>query len=94
MHIAKNVKPNVKLPEMDFYGVKFEPEKGPLGVLGEVMKLANNEQLKKDIKTAERIVEEMKGIDLMRLAKHWSQGHLRGARPKKDPNPFNVFYQK
>ena len=42
MNVAGKVKPKVKLPEMDFYGAKFDA-KDPMGMLGEVMKLANND---------------------------------------------------
>lgn len=93
MNVAKTVKPKVKMPEIDFYGAKFEPEKGPMGMLGEVLKLANNDQLKKDIDTIGKIANELKDIDFKRLAQNWAAGHLKNA-PRSDPNPFNVFYQR
>lgn len=79
---------------MDFYGAKFDQNADPMSLLGEVMKLANNDQLKRDISTIGKIANELKDVDLKRLATNWAQGHLNGAKPKSDPNPFAMFYQK
>lgn len=65
-----------------------------MGVVGELFKLANNDQLKRDINTIGKIANELKDIDFKRLAQNWAKGHLKGARPKSDPNPFAMFYQK
>lgn len=94
----KKIAPEWKAPDLELYGIKMNQEnladslKNPAKMIENVMSIASNPQLAKDLEAGKKMVDMVATMDFKNVAKNLAKYGLGG--PKESSDPFAKYMQK